>query len=148
MNARCCMPPESVRSGDRDPVGQADSRHRVVDELTIGAAQRPEQAAAGEAARRDDLAHRRRRLAAEVRALRHVPDLGAPPATARRVAEQTRRPAVRLLEPEREAEQRRLAAAVRPGDGDELAVLDREVDVLQHEAAGAVAERDVAQLDC
>ena len=49
--------------------------------------------------------------------------------------------------PSASAHQRRLAAAVRPGDRDELARLDGEADVLEHGPAPVVGERDVAQLD-
>ena len=53
----------------------------------------------------------------------------------------------RALEPEHEPQQRRLAAAVRPCDRDELARRDRERDVLEHADAGPVAERDAVELD-
>ena len=53
----------------------------------------------------------------------------------------------RALEAEHEAEQGRLAAAVRPGDRDELARADPERDVLEHPNARPVAERDAVELD-
>ena len=54
----------------------------------------------------------------------------------------------RLEQAEHDLHQRRLAAAGRAHDGDELARLDREVDVLQDERLGlGVAEAHVAQLD-
>ena len=56
-------------------------------------------------------------------------------------------PARRPLEAEREPEQGRLAAAVRAGDRDELALLDAQVDVLQHLRPLAVREVDPGQLE-
>ena len=53
----------------------------------------------------------------------------------------------RLLEAQRQAHERRLAAAVRARDRDELARLDGEVDALEHGPAAVVRERDVAQFD-
>ena len=53
----------------------------------------------------------------------------------------------RALETEHEAEQRRLAPAVRAGDRDELAGVDRERDILENTNAGPVAERDAVELD-
>ena len=44
-------------------------------------------------------------------------------------------PAMRTLEPEDEAQQRRLAAAVRAGDGNELACGDTQRDAVEHEDA-------------
>ena len=66
----------------------------------------------------------------------------------RRLAEEERLARRRPLETEHEAHQRRLAAAVRAGDRDELACFDSEVHVREHGAATVVGERDVAQLDC
>ena len=51
------------------------------------------------------------------------------------------------LEPEREAQQRRLAAAVRPGDPDERPVLDGERDALERGRTAPIGERDVLELD-
>ena len=58
----------------------------------------------------------------------------------RRLAVQQRRPSRRSLETEHDADERRLAAAVRTGDGDELALAEREIDVLEHVLSGPVAE--------
>ena len=63
------------------------------------------------------------------------------------LAEQARGAQGRALEPERHAEERRLAAAVRAGNGDELARLDREVDVAEHRRPAGVGERDAAERD-
>ena len=62
-------------------------------------------------------------------------------------AEDAHRSRCRALETEHEPEQGRLAAAVRPGDRDELAGADRERDVLEHPDARPVAERDAVELD-
>jgi hypothetical protein len=52
-----------------------------------------------------------------------------------------------MLEPEDQAEKRRLAAAVRSGDGHELAAFDGEIHVAEDRRAGAIGERDVVELD-
>ena len=57
------------------------------------------------------------------------------------LAEEERRPLARALEPEHDPHERRLAAAVRAGDGDELALAECEVDVLEHALARPVPER-------
>jgi hypothetical protein len=64
-----------------------------------------------------------------------------------RLAEQERLPRRRPLEPEHEPHQRRLAAAVRTCDSDELALLDLEVDPVEHERPAAVPELGFAQLN-
>ena len=51
------------------------------------------------------------------------------------------------LEPEREAQQCRLAAAVRPGDPDERSLLDGEGDALERGRTAPIRERDVLELD-
>ena len=51
-------------------------------------------------------------------------------------------PARGALEAEDDADEGGLPAAVRPGDGDELALLDAQVDPLEHPLPGAVPERD------
>ena len=128
-------------------LGQPDPLDRLGDDRAVAAAQRAEQAAGREPARGDDLAHGRRRVDAELRALGEVAERGAAREPRRRLAEEERLARRRPLEPERQPHQRRLAAAVRTGDRDELARLDGELDVLEHRPAAVVGERDVAQLD-
>ena len=147
MNARCCWPPESVRSGTSRAVGQPDPLDRLGDDGAVAAAQRAEQAAGGQSACRNDLAHGRRRVDAELRALGEVAERGATREPRRLLAEEESFAGRGTLEAESQAHQRRLAAAVRPGDRDELAGLNREAHVLEHRAAAVVGERDVAQLD-
>jgi hypothetical protein len=53
----------------------------------------------------------------------------------------------RPLQPERDSQQCRLAASVWPRDRDELALLDTQIDVLQHLWALAVGEVDPGQLE-
>ncbi len=68
-------------------------------------------------------------------------------ARSRRLAEDAHGAGSRPLEPEDQPQERRLAAAVRAGDRDELPRRDLEGDVLQHRDARPVGERDVAELD-
>ena len=70
-----------------------------------------------------------------------------PPKLARRFAEQLDLAARRLLEPERQPQQRRLAASIRPGDRDELTGVDPQVDAGQHRRPLRVREVDVLELD-
>ena len=72
---------------------------------------------------------------------------GAVDALAARPAEDAHAARRRTLETEHEAKQRRLAAAVRAGDRDELAGVDAQGDILEHTNAGPVAERDALELD-
>ena len=64
-----------------------------------------------------------------------------------RLSEQAHVARRRARETEGEPHERRLAAAVRPGHRDELALLDREVDVREHRLTGAVREADLRELD-
>ena len=55
------------------------------------------------------------------------------------------RPRGRVVEARQQVEQRRLAGAGRPADGDDLARLDVEVDPAQHLGSAAVGEADVLE---
>jgi hypothetical protein len=88
-----------------------------------------------------DLAHGDRRLDAERRALCEIGD----PVT-RRITD-VHGPGTRPLEPEDEPHQRRLAAAVRARDRDELARLDAQRHVLEHVGAAWVGERHAVERD-
>ena len=57
------------------------------------------------------------------------------------------RPVVDLVEAHQQVDQGRLAGAGRPDDGDRLARLDDQVEVLDERDVGQVAERDVLELD-
>ena len=108
-------------------VGQSDALDRLGDDGAVAAAQRAEQPTGREPAGGDDLAHRRRSVDPELRALGEVAEGRAAGESRRGLAEEERLARRRPLEPERKAHQRRLAAAVRPGDRDELARFDGEV---------------------
>ena len=64
---------------------------------------------------------------------------------ARRFPEEVRLPAGGPLQPQGEPEERRLAASVGAGDGDELAGLDAEIDVAKHGPVPVVGERDTVE---
>ena len=125
---------------------QSDALEGGVDGLTVGALQPADQAERC-APRLDDLAHRRRCVHTHLRALREVADAPAVGERPSRLAEQPHLTARRALEAEREPEQRRLAAAVRAGDRDELAGLDAQRDVVEHARALRVREVDVLELE-
>jgi hypothetical protein len=64
-----------------------------------------------------------------------------------RLAEEPDRSRGRAREAERKAKQRRLAAAVRPRDRDELASLHGEVEPFDHRRPPVVREGDAPELD-
>ena len=152
MNARCCWPPESVRSGDVAP-GRPARRARSPRSTTlaVAAAAAGRTARARRAARRDDLAHRHRRLDAELRALRQVADAAAlgerRPAGSPKSAHRPRASAARGRATSRRS------VVLPPPFGPAIATnspaLDAEVDVPQDGRPGRVGERDAvaAQLD-
>ena len=126
MNARCCWPPESVANGRRGPLGQADTLDRRTRRARGRAARRPPNGTAPrDPSRGHDLLHGHRRLDTQLRALGEIADAVALAEATGGLAEERGRSRLRLLEPEQDAQQRRLAAAVRAGDRDELALLDR-----------------------
>ena len=132
---------------DVGAVAEPDPLDRLGDDGAVAPAQRSEQAAGSQPARGHDLAHRRGRVDAELRALGEVAERGATREPRRRLAEEESLARRWTLEPERQPHQRRLAAAVRPCDRNELARLDGEADVLDDRLTAVVGERDVAELD-
>jgi hypothetical protein len=65
----------------------------------------------------------------------------------RRLAVQQRRAFGGALEAERDAHERGLPAAVRACDGDELALAETEIDLLEDPLARPIAERDARELN-
>jgi hypothetical protein len=128
-------------------LGEPDALDRVGDGRPLVAAERPEDAARWEAAGRDDLANGRGGVEGEGRALLEIADSAACARPGGRLAEEERLAVAWTLEPEHEPHQRRLAAAVRSRDRDELALRDLEADPFEDGGAAAVAEADVAELD-
>jgi hypothetical protein len=124
-------------------VREADALDRIVDERSIAATEEP----ARHAPALDDFADRRGCVDAELGTLREVSDPPPPRRLDRRLAEDERLASCRLLEADGDAQKRRLAAAVRACDGDELAGFDLEVDVVQDLGTTRVGEADVTQLD-
>src|SRR5262245_19874323 len=112
------------------PVPEADELDRLVDALAIGATQPPDDPARRQRSRGHDLADGDGRVEHQRRALREVAERGTTREPFRRFPVQAHGPCARALEPEDEPEQRRLAAAVRARDGDELALADPQVDVV------------------
>src|ERR687892_655170 len=127
--------------------GETDLGDRVVHDRPVTAAERAEQAAHRQPPGGDDLAHRRWRLRPELRALGKVAEHGAPREAVRRLAEEANGAGSCPLEPEREPDERRLPSPVRPGDGDELALLDDETHALEDGLAVPVGEGDVVELE-
>jgi hypothetical protein len=125
---------------------EADASDCRGDGEAVVAPERPQQAAPRNASGSDDLAHRRRRVDAETGSLGEVADAVAGADVVGRLPEEPRLTPGRLLEPERDAQERRLAASVRTGDRDELTRADREIDVLQDERPSGIGERDAIEL--
>ena len=147
MKARCCWPPESRDERAVRDVGQPDSRDRLLDQLAVSGPGPAEEPDTREPPCGDDLANRRGSAHPELGALGEVPDRFAPGEPVRGLAEEERLARARTLDPENESQQRRLAAAVGPGDRDELPSLDGQVDVGEHGWPLAVRERQRSGLD-
>ncbi len=134
MNARCCIPPESVRSGacalgSERRRGRSPRRRRPC--RPDAAAPRGRAARAGPSRRARARSRAPRRRGARAAAGRRSGGRGA--ARAGGSPKSAHGPARRARSsPSSEPQQRRLAAAVRPGDRDELPWLDREGDVREH----------------
>jgi hypothetical protein len=136
---------ESAERGVRDGA-QADAADRLVDEAAIVGPQAPDEASRGQAPGTDHLANGCRRISPRLRALGEVPESVSIREAVGRLAVQERRARIGSFEPEEDAHERRLAAAVGACEGDELALTERKVDVLEHVLPGPVPERDITQL--
>ena len=145
MNALCWSPPESSRSGVSTRLVEPDAGDGAGDDVTIRPPQRPEHAARRQATGRHHLANGGRCVPAEERPLRQVSD-PRPATPARCTAEDVHGALEWTLQPEDESEERRLAAAVRAGDGDELTCGDAQRDGVQNADAVAIGERDAVEL--
>ena len=147
MKARCCWPPESVRSGAIGAVREPDALDRLVDDRAVAAAQRAEQPAATRAGRRDDLAHGRRRLDPELRALREVAERGAAREARRGLAEEQRLARAGRSRPSASRSSVVLPPPFGPAIATNSPASTARFDVSQHGLPAVVGERDVAQLD-
>ena len=127
-------------------LGEPDPPDRAADDDPILRPQRAERAADCQSADLDHLAHRDRSAGVELRPLSDVADPRAP-AFARCAAEEPDPAGSRSLETEDQPQEGRLAAAVRPGDADEGAGLDRQRDVVENRRPSAIGERDALDLD-
>ena len=134
--------PQRVVRALREP----DPPDCATDGNPIVGAQRADRPANREPPRLDHLAHGDRRAGVELRPLAHVPDPRSPP-VARGDTEEADATGRGSFEAENQAQERRLAAAVRSGDADERAGLDRQGDVVQDRWAAAVGEGDPRDLD-
>ena len=111
------------------------------------ARERPEQAPPGDAAGGDDLADRGRRLDTQLRPLGQVGDEPATRSDRDGPPEEADGAGLRPARARRSAAERRLAAAVRPGNRDELALGDLQVDVLEHRHAAGRTRRRPREFD-
>jgi hypothetical protein len=127
-------------------VREADPLDCLVDEQAIFASEWAEHTAR-HATALDDFTNRDGCIDAELSALRKVSDPSSSRELDRRLAEQQRVASRRVLEPDGNAEERRLATAIRAGDGDELSGLYLEVDVVQDLGPTRVGEAHVTELD-
>jgi hypothetical protein len=134
--------------GAQPPAGerlQPDPLQCLIDRVVVVAIQ-PAEEMQRRASGFDDVANRRRRMQTDLRPLREVADARPVAKAPCRLAVQQHLSPRRPLEPECEPQQGRLATPVRPGDRDELALLDAQVDGLQHLRPLAVGEVDALQL--
>ena len=113
--------PRASAAGRRPGRRARPSRSRASTASRSDARSGPQMPGRREAAGRDDLAHRHRRLAERAATAAAGSRCGRRGALAGRLPNTRTVPDVGPLEPEHEPQQRRLAAAVRAGDRDELA---------------------------
>src|SRR5439155_24716763 len=122
---------------------RADLVERGVDAGAILGAEAPEAPAVAVATEPHEVASAQDDVAVEDTLLRHVADAVA--ALLRRASLHHDAAGGRLEQPEQDAEQRRLAGAVRPEDGQQLALLELEAEPFEQ---GAVAEPEREVVDC
>jgi hypothetical protein len=103
--------------------------------------------AARDTATLDDLTDRGGRVDAELSPLGEVSDLPSASELACWLAEEQCLAPRRVLEPDGNAQEGRLAAAVRAGDGHELASFDLEIDVVEDLGPTRVGEAHVTEID-
>ena len=139
------LSPREPADDQARPAREADAFDRLVDERTIAAPEMSEDAAR-RASTLDHLANRRRRIDSELCPLREITNSRAAPGVDCRLAEHEGVPSRRALEPNGDAEERRLAPAVRTGDGDELPCIHLELDVVQDLRPAGVGEAHVPEL--
>ena len=120
---------------------------RGSDRVAVLGSERPEQAPPGDASGGDDLADRGGRLDTQLRPLGQVGDEPATTSDRDGPLEEADGAGLRPAEPDDQPRERRLAAAVRPGNRDELALGDLQVDVLEHRPPGVVPEGDPVEFD-
>ncbi len=131
------------RIGDR---GETDALDRLGDEGSVLTTRAPDDPFPRDAPRGHDFANRRRRVAPGARALREIAERASTRVAVRRLDEEKCRTGRRALEAEQDADERGLPSAVGPRNGDELALAEAQVDVLEHTLPRPVAERDAGEL--
>jgi hypothetical protein len=128
--------------GER-PVGdlrEPDPADRLVHVRPVVPPEAPEQPRARQSSGRHDLANGRRRVEPQLSTLRQVAERVPAPEPVDWLAEESSLAAGRALEAEHEPEERRLAAAVRPRDRDELSARHLEVEALEDGRAARIRE--------
>jgi hypothetical protein len=129
------------------PLNEADALDCAANGSAIRARIRAEEAASRNAASENELPHGHGRFDTDEGALREVPESGAVVEVVRWVAEEERFAGRGPDEAEREADKSGLATSVRPGDADELACGELEIDPVEHRRATGVGVRNVVQRD-
>ena len=126
---------------------EPDARDLACDEVAVVVTEPAQQTSRREPPGGHHLPHGHGGVAAELRTLREISEGTLAREAVGRLAVEERRPGGRTLEPEHDADQGGLAAAVRPRDGDELALSELQVDSFEDALSRPVAERDVGELD-
>ncbi len=137
---RCCMPPERWRGKANSKPVEAGELEELDRALAVGVAD-----AAGEHRRQEDVVERRLPVE-EGRPLEHHADLGAA-ARRPRSPNAVSVPDVLRDEAGDEAQERRLAAAGRADQGDELAAADGEARVLERDDGAGEDHRGLRRGD-
>ena len=127
--------------------GESDARNRFVDELAVASRKTPQKSRARQAPGDHDLANSGRRVEPKLRSLSEIAEREAPGEPVSRYVGKERLADSGSLQAEDEAHERRLAPAVRPGDGDELAGLDTQIDILQDRRTNRIGKGDPSKLE-
>ena len=142
--SRCCSPPESRPIGRVRVRRRPDLGERGVDARAILVAEAAEAPAVAVETEPHEVAAAQDDVAVEDALLRHVADAVA--ALLRRASLHHDAAGARLEQPEQDADQRRLAGAVRPEHGEQLAPLELEAEPFEQRAV-AEPEREVVDGD-
>jgi hypothetical protein len=142
------LPAREVR--DRHPrlLAEPYALDGLLDDRSVTPAEWADEPSGREPSRGDDFPHSRRSVCPQLRALSEVAERRSAGKAACFLAEKPRRARSRALQTEDEPDERRLPAAVRTGDRNELAGLNAQIDGPKHLMPRVVGEGNAFELYC